>query len=146
DEYLDLTGPQIVELKKQGVEITRRVEIPLLTTTGDTGPGEFLEHEYVRRSRVLLLECTFVDPAHRDRARAGNHIHLADLRKIIPRLENERIVLTHLTRRTALREACAALQREFGEQADERITFLMQHTRRKRRRARAANRAAPESE
>ena len=139
DDYLDLTGPQIVELKKKGVEITRRVEIPLLTTTGDTGPGDFLDHDHVRKSRILLLECTFVDPDHRDRARAGNHMHLIDLRDIIPQLENERIVLTHLTRRTPLHEARDALRREFGDQTDERITFLMQHTRRGRR-------ARPQSE
>lgn len=132
DEYVGLMGPEIVELKKKGVEIERREEVPLVTYCGDTGPGSFFELDHVRRSRVLLLECTFVDPDHRSRARAGNHLHVDDLRNIVPKLENERIVLTHLTRRTALREARKALKQTLGEQA-ERVSFLAEHRRRKSR-------------
>ena len=134
EEYLNLTGPQIVELKKQGVEITRRVELPLVTYCGDTAAGEFFELDHVRDSKVLLLECTFVEPEHRDRARAGSHIHVSDLRDIIPKLRNEKIVLAHLSRRTALSEAKRLLRRELGDQMDERICFLMEHRRRSSRR------------
>lgn len=132
DEYTELTGPQLVELKKQGVEITRRVELPLVSYSGDTGPGEFFEHDFVKNSRVFLLECTFVELDHRDRARAGNHMHLQDLKRVLPHLNNERIVLTHLTRRTAIRDAKALLRRELGAEADERVSFLMEHRRRRR--------------
>ena len=80
DEYQGLTGPQIVELKNQGVEITRRIEIPLVAYCGDTAPGDFLDLEFVRRAKVLLLDCTFLEPEHRERARAGYHLHVSDLR------------------------------------------------------------------
>ena len=53
-------------------DITRRVEMPLVTYCGDTGPGSFLALDHVRTSRILLLECTFVDDEHRERARAGS--------------------------------------------------------------------------
>jgi ribonuclease Z len=134
EEYRDLTGPQLVELKKQGVQITRRVEIPLVAYCGDTRPGDFLELDFVRNSKVLLLECTFVEPGHVDRARAGNHLYVRDLREVIPRLNNERILLTHLTRRTALSVARSLLRRELGELMDERISFFMEHRPRGRRR------------
>ena len=133
DEYRDLTGPQIVELKKQGVQITRRVELPRVAYCGDTAPGEFLELDYVRNCQVLLLECTFVEPDHRSRARAGYHMHVSYLRDILPKLNNERIVLSHLSRRTSLQEAKKALGRELGEELPERICFLMEHRRRGRR-------------
>ncbi len=140
-EYRELTGPQIVELKRQGVEITRRVEIPLVTYCGDTAPGDFLEFDHVRRSKVLLLECTFIEPDHRDRARAGYHIHVSDLRDLLPRLENEKIALTHLSRRTTLPAAREILRRELGAAWDDRISFFMEHRPRPRRR-----RAAPPPE
>ena len=105
-----------------------------MTYCGDTGVGDFLELEHVRRSKVLLLECTFVDPDHRDRARAGNHIHIADLPRVYPKLENERIVLTHLTRRTGLHEARAALVDQLGKDALGRVSFLAEHRRPRRRR------------
>ncbi|MBN2446238.1 MAG: MBL fold metallo-hydrolase [Phycisphaerae bacterium] len=134
DEYQGLHGPQIVELKNQGIDVTRRVELPLVTYCGDTGPGDFLSLDHVRKSKVLLLECTFVDPEHRERARAGNHIHVADLPDIYPKLDNERIVLTHLTRRTNLRDAKTALVEHLGEEALERVSFLGEHRRPRRRR------------
>lgn len=133
DEFAGLEGPQLVELKKKGIEITRRVEIPLVTYCGDTAMGDFLDLEVVRRARVLLMECTFYDPDHRDRARAGMHMHALDMRNVLPRLENERILLTHVTRRTHLGDARAALRAALGGPIDERVSFFMEHRRRRRR-------------
>jgi ribonuclease Z len=136
-EYQGLTGPQIVELKRQGVQVTRRVEIPLVAYCGDTAAGPFLELDCVRRAKVLLLECTFVEPDQLDRARAGNHMHVRDLPTVLPRLANEQILLTHLTRRTALAEARTLLRRELGAAWDERLSFFMEHRPRPQRRPRA---------
>jgi ribonuclease Z len=133
-EYQNLTGPQLVELKRQGVQITRRIEMPLVAYCGDTAVGEFLALDFVRNAKVLLLECTFVEADHLDRARAGNHVHVRDLPAILPRLANEKILLTHLSRRTALSEARAILRRELGDAWDDRISFFMEHRLRGRRR------------
>jgi len=130
DEHQGLTGPQIVELKNQGVEITRRIEIPLVAYCGDTAPGDFLDLEFVRQAKVLLLDCTFLEPEHRERARAGYHLHVSDLREVLPRLNNERIVLMHLSRRTALTKARDYLERELGPEVDERLCFFMDFRRR----------------
>lgn len=134
EEYAGLTGPQLVELKKQGVAITRRVEVPLVAFTGDTAPGDFFELDYVANARVLITECTFFEAEHVQRARQGNHLHVSDLRAVAPKLRNERVVLTHVSRRTALSEARAMLRRELGDAADERFTFLMEHRRKRARR------------
>jgi ribonuclease Z len=133
DEFRGLTGPQIVELKERGVEVTRRIELPLVAYCGDTAPGEFLELDYVRNARILLLECTFVEPEHEERARAGYHVHVRGLVEWLPRLNNGRILLTHLSRRTALSEARSVLHRELGAEAGERVAFLMDPRHRTRR-------------
>jgi ribonuclease Z len=130
DEFVDLTGPQIVERKKAGVEITRRVEIPLVAFCGDTGPGPFLDLEYVRSARILLLECTFFEPDDLRRARAGGHMHVSDLKAALPRLANERILITHLTRRMMLSDARTILRQELGPECDGRVSMLMEHVRR----------------
>jgi ribonuclease Z len=132
DEYQDLTGPQLVDLKRRGVEIDRRVELPLVAYCGDTAPGDFLDLPHVAGAKVLLLECTFLDPEHQERARAGNHIHVRDLRAILPRLRNERIVLTHTSRRTAMSDARRLLEREIDARELERVSFLAEHRRRRR--------------
>lgn len=136
DEFKGKSGPELVELKKQGVEITRRVEVPLVAYCGDTAPGDFLSLEHVSNARVLLLECTFTDAEDLRRAVQGGHMHVTDLKRIIPRLQNERIVLTHLTRRTALGEAKEAVRRELGEAWSDRISFLMEWRRRRAQKSR----------
>jgi ribonuclease Z len=124
-EFFEKTGPELVELKRKGVEITRRIETPLISYCGDTAPGDFLTLPFVRTSRILLLECTFVEPDHVDRARAGYHFHVRDLRSVVPQLDNERILITHLSRRTAAAEARAVLRTELGPACDDRVLLFM---------------------
>ena len=133
EEYHALAGPQLVELKKKGVEITKTIELPLVAYCGDTAPGDFLDLDYVKNAKVLLLECTFIEPEHMERARAGYHFHLTHLREVLPRLNNPRIVLTHLSRRSVFSEALRLLSKELGSEAEERVTFLMDSRHRRRR-------------
>lgn len=102
-EFLGKTGPQLVSLKKDGVQIEEHVEITLLTYTGDTAIGRFLDLDFVRNSRAVLFECTFFEREHLDRARAGRHIHVIDLPAVFAALPNSQIMLTHTTRRTDMR-------------------------------------------
>lgn len=132
EEYASLTGPQLVELKKQGVSITHTVEVPLLAYCGDTAPGDFLHLDCVRKAKVLLLECTFLEPDHVSRARAGAHMHVRDLREILPSLQNEKILLTHVTRRTLPHDARRLLEKELGPTIDDRVSFFMDAPRKRR--------------
>ena len=143
-QFHDLTGPQLVELKRKGIEIEERLEIPLIAYCGDTAPGDFLALPHVREAKILLLECTFIEPDHQAKARAGNHIHVSQLRGIVPGLRNERIVLTHLTRRTFLGAARDAVRKEVGDNEMGRISFLLEHRRRSGGGQRDARRPARE--
>ena len=69
-EFHGKSGPQLVELKRRGVEIEQRTEVPLVTFTGDTAVGRFLDLDFVQRSRGVVLECTFFEDEHISRARA----------------------------------------------------------------------------
>ncbi len=135
DEFVGLEGPRIVELKKKGMEVTRRVELPRVAFCGDTGPGRFLELECVRNAQVLILECTFLEADDMPRARAGGHMHIDDVKAALPNLNNEHILITHLTRRMLPHDANALLRRELGSAAGTRVTFLMEHRRKGRKAA-----------
>jgi len=124
-EFAERTGPELVELKKQGVEITRRVEIPLVAYLGDTAKANYADLPHVRQAKVLLIECTFFDPDHVRRARAGRHLHVADLAAVLEGMDNERIILTHVTRRTNLAAARALLKKSLPPDTHERVCFLM---------------------
>ncbi|MCG3137624.1 MAG: Ribonuclease BN [Phycisphaerae bacterium] len=131
-EYNGLTGPQLVELKKQGQSIDYQIEIPLIAYCGDTAVGDFLDLDHVRNAKVLLLECTFFDDEHVSRARAGKHIHIHDLPKIMPRLRNPHIVLFHQTRRTFIVHAKQQLAELLSPTDRERVVLLMDRPRKPR--------------
>ncbi len=125
DEYVGLPQEKLVELKKQGQEITRLVEVPWIAYMGDTSPGDHFLRDDVRQAKILITECTFSANDHRERARIGKHIHLDDLVKIIDQLENEVIVLNHLSRRTHLGQARRQLDRLVPAEHRDRVFILM---------------------
>lgn len=124
-EFSDRSGPQLVALKREGVEIQTRVEVPLLTCSGDTASGLFLEHDFVRNSKAVLLECTFFEAEHIRRARAGRHIHVNDLPRVLAAFPEAEVLLTHVTRRTDLRRAKRLLERVLSPDDLARTAFLM---------------------
>ena len=124
-EFADRTGPQLVELKKQGIEITNRLELPLVACLGDTARGRYCDLPHVREAKVLLVECTFFDPDHVRRARAGKHLHVTDLPAFLEGVASEHIVLTHVTRRTSIGDARTFLRKVLPDDLLGRITFLM---------------------
>jgi ribonuclease Z len=133
-EFADLSGPQLVQLKQQGTEIEYELEVPLVCCPGDTADGPHFDVDVVRRSRVMLLECTFFEPDHIRRARVGKHLHVRDLAQLMKRLENPHIVLSHLSRRTSIRQARHYLREAVDKNAMERISFLMERPRSRRNR------------
>jgi ribonuclease Z len=124
-EYMGRPGPELASLRKQGVPIQYRVEIPLVTYLGDTTAGRVFDNPDVQNAEILLTECTFFDPTHRQRAKVGKHLHLEQLVDILPKLKNQYIILTHVSRRTSMRRAKSLLRKKVGEEQMARLQFLM---------------------
>ncbi|MGD2095480.1 MAG: MBL fold metallo-hydrolase [Phycisphaerales bacterium] len=125
DEYTSLNGPQIVELKKQGVKIDYPVEIPIVTYLGDTQYVDFSQLKYISESKILIAECTFYENEHSGRAEAGKHMHIGEFTKLMQSLQNEHIIVTHLTQRTPMREIRKILKDALPKETYDRITLLM---------------------
>ena len=124
-EYTSLTGPQLVELKKQGVAIDNPIEIPIVTYLGDTRYVDFSQLDYITRSKILIAECTFFIDEHTSRADAGRHMHIDEFAKLVDRLENEHIIVTHLTQRTGIGEIRKILKQKLKKACYEKIILLM---------------------
>ncbi|MDX9975468.1 MAG: MBL fold metallo-hydrolase [FCB group bacterium] len=144
-EYTDRSGPQLVELKKQGVEIEHTIEVPLVAYCGDSADGAFFDLDHVRNARLLIMECTFFDPDHVVRARAGKHVHVRDLPGILPRLRSPNILLTHVTRRTDIRTVKRIFESSVDKVDRDRITFLMDRPRNPNRPNRPDTHAEPKN-
>jgi ribonuclease Z len=112
DEYTSLSGEEIARLRAKGTEVTRREEVPLLAYPGDCGAEIFEAAPQILSARVLLLECSFLMPDDRDRAREYAHIHVDDLVARAELFQNEVVVLTHFSQRyrpDEIREGLRAL-------------------------------------
>jgi len=124
-EFVGLDSQALVALKQKGVEITDRLEVPMVTYLGDTAKSNYSDLPHVRDSRVLLIECTFFDGEHVRRARLGKHLHVQDLPEVLEGMNNEKIVITHVTRRTNMGQARKQLRKTLRKDQLERIVFLM---------------------
>jgi ribonuclease Z len=110
DEFLGLPGEEIAAMRSKGVEVTRREETPLLAYPGDCGPAIFEAAPVLFQARVLLIECSFLKPEDRDRARDYEHLHLQDFLERAALFQNEVIVLTHFSQRDRVAEIREALR------------------------------------
>jgi len=124
-EYIGLTSPEIVELKKQGVEIDYPVEIPIVTYIGDTQYVDFSQLKYIVESKILIAECTFYEGEHADRAEAGKHMHIDEFVTLLKKLNSEHIIITHTTQRTPMHEIRKILAQALPKDKYDKITILM---------------------
>ncbi len=125
EEFVGKEGPELVALKEKGIEITNRIEVPLAAYLGDTAKSNYSALPHVANAKALLIECTFFDDDHVSRARAGKHLHVSDLPEVLEGMQNEHIILMHLTRRTNMDMARKILKKTLAKDVLERVTFLM---------------------
>lgn len=111
-EYLTLPGKEIGERRKRGEPIfdyEERLELAYATDTLlrviETSPS-------LLTTRVLILECSFLDERKSiESSRAGGHVHLDELVENASAFENETIVLMHFSQIYSPAEVHRILQR-----------------------------------
>jgi len=121
-ELHGLDGDAIRDLRKAGSEVTYETLTPLTCYTGDTAPAGLDSHDDVYRAEVLITEMTFFRPEHRkEKIHKYGHMHLDDILDRADRFENELIILSHLSTRTAVAAAKKALAKRLPESLSERV-------------------------
>lgn len=126
-EFAEFPQEKLRELKERGTEITYTLEIPLVAYVADTLPGAHLLREDVRKAQIIITECTFFEPEHKERARVGMHMHVDDIVEWLRVAECQAMVLTHISRRTHLGFARTHLTELAGRDLARKVHFLMDH-------------------
>ncbi len=124
-EYHGILGPELAAMKKRGIEIQYKIEVPLVTYLGDTSFGPVFQNPDVINAEVLLTECTFYEKDHKQRAKVGRHLHVDQFAEILPTLKNQHIVVLHVSRRTGIRKARHFLRKRVGDELMKKVQFLM---------------------
>lgn len=106
DEYKDLTGEQIRDVRSQGKAVTREIRVPLIAYMGDTAPKGLDENPDVYRAKILISEMTFAAPGHRaELIHKNGHMHVDDYAKRADRFENELVICGHFSTRYNRKQA-----------------------------------------
>lgn len=126
ERFRGVPGDELARLRRAGETLTRAIEEPELVFTGDTLIEVVEREEVVRRARVLVMECTFVD----DRVsvaecRAKGHVHLYELAERAELFANEAILLTHFSARYRAPEIVAALDARLPPELRRRVVPLL---------------------
>lgn len=111
-EFKDLERQQLLDLKSRGEDLEMHWEEPYLSFTGDT-QIEFLDSaDWVKKSKLLVMEVTYIDEKRSvASAREWGHIHLDELIPRLKDLECERVLLIHLSARYRTEEVRKKLER-----------------------------------
>lgn len=117
EEYRSLSGREIGELKKSGVEVTSPAEHSEhldLVYSGDTIFEGLLNCPQISakdlfKADILIMECTYLDGPY-DRAMQWEHVHIDDIVNNISIFqETGLLVLTHISVRYAPWQRCIKL-------------------------------------
>jgi ribonuclease Z len=124
-DYLGYTQEEIVDLRRKGIEVNETTHIPVVSFTGDT-QIEFLDSRpWIRHSKILFLEATYLDEKKSiEHARTWGHTHIDE---IVPRLkdiESEQIVLIHASSRYSDREALHLLKQKIPAEFRDRVVLF----------------------
>jgi ribonuclease Z len=123
-EYQGLAANQLQARRRAGEPITEPVDTLEVAFCGDTTTAILRNEPMVRAARLLILELTFIDErVSPERSRANGHVHLDDLIELADTLNNEHVLLTHLSRRYAESTAQNALAR-LPDALRQKVTLL----------------------
>jgi ribonuclease Z len=109
--FAGLPPAELIALRARGVDTGETVSEVWLTYCGDTGPKIFDLEPRMLHSRVLMLECTFLSAAQRDKGDRYKHLHLDDIAARESDFRNQALVLHHLSRRYKVADLRAEVER-----------------------------------
>jgi ribonuclease Z len=111
-EHAGMAGPEIARRRRAGEELFDVIDRPELAYATDTLARVLETEPSMLESRVLILECTFLDERKSLAAtHAGCHIHLDELLAMADRFANEHLVLMHFSQIYKPREVVEILAR-----------------------------------
>ena len=129
DEFLGKPANEIIELRKNGVEITREVYEPLVSFMGDCLGESLLDNSHVFQSKVLITECTFLDDGEEAMSKKKGHSHLKDivnaLNELGDEIKCEKIILSHFSMKYSDRHIREALDKGIPEKFKEKVVAFI---------------------
>jgi len=121
-EFRDLEGAEIAKRRAAGESLLREEERLEVAYATDTLIRVLEKTPSLYQSRVLILECTFLDDRKsKEAVRAGCHIHLDEIVERAELFQNEKLVLMHFSQIYAPAEVHRILDERLPPSLRERV-------------------------
>ncbi|WP_010582623.1 MBL fold metallo-hydrolase [Schlesneria paludicola] len=121
-QYQSMSGNEIRDLRKSGVDVTHEVRTPLVCYTGDTAPPGLDNYPALYEAKILITEMTFFRPDHRkEKIYKFGHTHLDDIIERADRFKNELIIIMHFSTRYATNQIERAVMKRLPAQLRDRV-------------------------
>lgn len=125
-EYQGLTGDEIRDIRKSGIEVSGEVRIPLVCYCGDTAPAGLDADPAIYEAKILITELTFFRPEHRkEKIHKFGHTHLDDILERAERFKNELVILGHFSTRYMDNQIRKAVEKRLPEGLKERVLLWL---------------------
>lgn len=102
-EYLNLSGKELMEIKKKGIEINYEVSYPIFCFLGDTSK-EILNNSSLKNYKNIMIECTFLFDTELEQADKTLHMHWKYLGPFIESNKEINFILYHFSQRYKRKE------------------------------------------
>ncbi len=124
-KYENLKPGEIAGLRHQGIDPSIESEECLVSFTGDTQIEFLTQNEWPKKSKILILESTYLDDSKSvEHARTWGHTHFDEIIPHLDKIESEKIVIIHTSSRYSMTEAQQLLaQRTPAEHRDRVVLF-----------------------
>lgn len=121
-QYLELSGDQIRDLRESGTEITEERRLPLVGYTGDTSPKGLDDNPLFYETKILITEMTFAADDHRkELIHKNGHMHLDDFVARKNDFNNEVIIAGHFSTRYSRHQAEKIVKKRLPDLMDGRL-------------------------
>mmetsp|Transcript_22193 Transcript_22193/g.28711 ORF Transcript_22193/g.28711 Transcript_22193/m.28711 type:complete len:320 (+) Transcript_22193:142-1101(+) len=116
DEFADLKGHEIGQLRKQGISIFETMREPAFCYIGDSTHRVFERNpEILQRHKVIVTECSFIGSKDVQRAQETQHTHWKYLKPIVESCPDTLFILIHFS----LKHSALSLLEFFNEETAE---------------------------
>ncbi len=125
DRFHGASREQIIQARKTGEIIDQAHDFPLVSFTGDTKIEFLTGPDWIRKSKILILESTYLDGKKTiQQARDWGHTHLDEIIPHLDEIEAEKIVLIHISSRYSFAEASALIEQKIPKKHLDRIVIF----------------------
>ncbi len=127
-EYIGLPANELIALRESGTTLENAVYTPEVTYIADC-TADSLDTPEIWKSKVLLLEATFLLPGEERLARDRGHCHISDivtyLKKYADAIESTHIIIKHFSMKYSRKQILHIIRTEIPEEFQSKIHVLV---------------------